>query len=412
MSAIKNILNKELTRVFKDKKLIFSLFIMPGLIIMVMYSMMGKLANNMMSDIEEHVPTVYMQNAPEDLKQIISATGYKANIKDVEASDDIDSLKSKIKNGDVDLLVVFDQGFNDAINTYQNAGDTIPEVKTFFNSSEDYSSSARDTFVNSVLSTYQKGLLEKRIGNMEQLQVFYIDKNPKASDIVDDRKADSKMISMLLPLLINIMLFSGAMGLGVDAITGEKERGTLSSMLLSPIKRSHIVVGKLVSLGILSTISAVIYTIFTIIGIGQLSGGLGESQSGGLGSLGNISFTPLEIIQFSIMLIIVVYLYVAFIALVAVYARTAKEASTYSMPLMILVMLGSIMTMFSGGTEKGIELFAIPIYNTAVSMQNVFNGELTMAQFGLTVGTTVVLAALITMLITKAFNSEKVMFNA
>ena len=412
MNAVKNIINKELTRVFKDKKMLFSLFIMPGLVILVMYSLMGKMANNMESDIKGHVPTVYLQNAPQGFKSVITATKFKADIKELNSSDNTDSIKKKIKNGDVELLVVFDKNFANTIQAYKKAGDAVPEVKTFYNSSEDYSSTARSNFVSTVLNTYQQALLKQRIGNMEQLQVFYIDKDPKASDIVDQKKAGSKVISMLLPLLINIMLFSGALGLGVDAITGEKERGTLASMLISPIKRSQIVVGKLVSLGILSTISAVVYAVFTIIGIQQLAGGFSDSGQGSAGGLGSISLTPIEILQFLIMLIIVVYLYVSLIAIVAVYARTSKEASTYAMPLMILVMLGSVMTMFSENSKKSLELFAIPIYNTAVSMQNVFTGELTMAQFGLTVGTTAILAALITMLITKAFNSEKVMFNA
>ena len=412
MNAVKNIINKELTRVFKDKKMVFSLFIMPGLVILIMYSLMGKMANNMESDIKEHVPTVYLQNAPQDFKSVITKSGFKADIKELNSTDNTDSIKKKIKNGDVELLVVFDKDFANTIQAYKNAGDAIPEVKTFYNSSEDYSNTARSNFVSTVLNSYQQTMLKQRIGNMEQLQVFYIDKDPKASDIVDQKKAGSKMISMLLPLLINIMLFSGALGLGVDAITGEKERGTLASMLISPIKRSQIVFGKLVSLGILSTISAVVYAVFTIIGIRQLAGGFSDSGQGSASSLGSISLTPIEILQFFIMLIIVVYLYVSLIAIVAVYARTSKEASTYAMPLMILVMLGSVMTMFSENSKKGLELFAIPIYNTAVSMQNVFTGELTMAQFGLTVGTTAILAALITMLITKAFNSEKVMFNA
>ena len=221
---------------------------------------------------------------------------------------------------------------------------------------EDYSVAAREKFLNMVLNTYQQQLLAERLDNIEQLQVFYIDKDPQSSIIVDEEKASAKPLSMLLPLLINIMLFSGAMGLGVDAITGEKERGTLSSMLISPIKRSDIVMGKLLSLGILSSLSAVIYTIFTMIGIQRLYGGFEGDADTAMGALGNISFTPIEMIQLLVLLLIVVYLYVSLISLVAVYARTAKEANTYVMPLMIVVMLGSIMTMFSGGTEKELNI--------------------------------------------------------
>lgn len=195
------------------------------------------------------------------------------------------------------------------------------------------------------------------------------------------------------------------MGLGIDAITGEKERGTLSSMLLSPIKRSEIVFGKLFSLAILTSLSAVIYTVSVMIGLKNLSGG-------GMGDINNLSFTPIEVLQLLSILMILVYLFVSLVSLVAVYARTAKEAGTYVMPLMILVMLGSIMTMFSGNMEKGIEYYAIPVYNSAVSIQNLFMGELTMAQYGVTIGSLALLALLVTTLVTRAFNSEKVMFNA
>jgi sodium transport system permease protein len=248
-------------------------------------------------------------------------------------------------------------------------------------------------------------LLEQRIGNSEQLTVFYVDKNPEASVIVNKEKASGRYLSMLLPFLINIMLYQSAMGLGVDAITGEKERGTLSSMLLSPIKRSEIVYGKLISLAILTSISAVIYVVSVVIGLQNL-------QGGSVSELSSISFTPVEILQLLVLLLVTVYLYVAMVAIVAVYARTQKEAGTYSMPLYIIVMLGSIMTLFSSGSGKSIVYYAIPVYNCSMSIQNLLTGELTAAQFGLTIGTLVLLAAVFTTLITKAFNSEKVMFNA
>jgi len=201
------------------------------------------------------------------------------------------------------------------------------------------------------------------------------------------------------------MLFSGAMGLGTDTITGEKERGTLASMLLSPIKRSEIVFGKLTSLGILTGLSAIIYAVSVAIGLQNLTGGA-------MGEMSNIKFTPLEIIQLLVILIVLVYFYVSIISLVAVYARTQKEANTYVTPLYILVMLGSVMTMFSGGTDKGLQYFAIPVYNATVSMQKLLIGELTGIQFGVTVGTLAAASLVIISFIIKAFNDERVMFNA
>ncbi len=407
MNGTKNIIMKELSRVFHDKKMVFSLFIMPAVMIIGMYSLMGTLLGNMMSDIEEHIPSIYIQNAPQELSEVIASTGYEANIEYLEASEQTDTIKDGILGGTVDLLVVFEEDFTDTIAAYQATGDPIPEVKTFYNTAEDYSSAARESFVGVVLNTYQQGLLQERIGNMEQLQVFYIDKQPETSIIVDEKKQDGRMLGMLVPFLLNIMLFAGAMGLGVDAITGEKERGTLSSMLVSPIKRGEIVFGKLISLAILSSISAAVYAVSIVVAMPILMNG---ATGGALGSV-SLQFSPLEILMLLAILIVVVYLYVSIVALVAVLARTSKEANTYVMPAYILVMLGSIMTYAGTGETKLINFF-IPIYNSAVSIQNLMMGELTLAQFGATIFTVCVLAAIITSLITRAFNSEKIMFNA
>lgn len=407
LNGTKNIVRKELSRVFHDKKMVFSLFIMPAVMIVGMYSLMGTLLGNMMSDIEEHVPSVYIQNAPADLDETLQSTGYNANIKYLEDSDNIEGLKDGIFNGTVDLLVVFEEGFSDTIGAYQTAGDPIPEVKTYYNTAEDYSSAARESFVGRVLYSYQQGLLAQRLGNMEQLTVFFIDKDPSASVIVDEKKQDGRILGMLVPFLLNIMLFAGAMGLGVDAITGEKERGTLSSMLVSPIKRGEIVFGKLISLAIMSSISAAVYVVSIVVAMPILMNG---ATGGELGSV-SLQFTPLEIIMLFVILIVVVYLYVAIVALIAVLARTSKEANTYVMPAYVLVMLGSIMT-YAGTGDTKLANFFIPIYNSAVSIQNLLMGELTLAQFGATVLTIGVLAAIITSLITRAFNSEKIMFNA
>ncbi|MDF2908642.1 MAG: putative rane protein [Herbinix sp.] len=407
MNGTKHIVKKELSRVFHDKKMVFSLFIMPAVMIVGMYSLMGTLLGNMMSDIEEHVPYVYIQNAPEELDEFITSSSYNANIEYLDAEGDTEPIKEGIYNGTVDLLVVFEEGFSDTITAYQTAGDPIPEVKTFYNTSEDYSGAARESFVGTVLNAYQQSLLQGRLINMEQLQVFYIDKQPETSIIVDEQKQDGRILGMMVPFLLNIMLFAGAMGLGVDAITGEKERGTLSSMLVSPIKRGEIVFGKLISLAILSSISAGVYVVSIVVAMPILMNG---ATGGALGSV-SLQFSPLEIIMLLVILMVVVYLYVAIVALIAVLAKTSKEANTYVMPAYILVMLGSIMT-YAGTGDAKLANFFIPIYNSAVSIQNLLMGELTLAQFGATILTIGVLAAIITSLITRAFNSEKIMFNA
>lgn len=408
MNGTKQIIKKELTRVFSDKKLIISLFVLPAVLIIGIYYFMGQMQSAMVDDIQKHVSSIYIQNAPEDLKDVIASAKLEANINYLGADSDLTGIKDGILKGTTDLLVTFEDDFLNKVKDYKSGGQ-IPEVKTFYNTSEDYSNSARNNFVDTILNAYQQKLLTERFGDINQLTVFHIDVDPDSSVIVDDKKASGKIFGTLLPYLITFMLFQGAMSLGIDAITGEKERGTMASMLLTPLKRSEIVVGKLISISILASLSAAIYAVSMIVAMPLMLGGFGGGDiMEGL----TITFSALQVIELLVIMLSLVYLYVGIVAFTSVLAKTAKEAAAYVSPIMIAVIVAGMATMFSGNGEKTLGMYAIPVYGSAISIQKILMGELTLQQFGATIGGTLLLAAIFTYFITKAFNSEKVMFNA
>ncbi len=78
---------------------------------------------------------------------------------------------------------------------------------------------------------------------MQSLTVFTVNSDNPDMVIQDEQKAGGKALGMMLPYFVTILLFAGAMGLGTDMVAGEKERGTMASMLVAPIKRSSIVLG-------------------------------------------------------------------------------------------------------------------------------------------------------------------------
>ncbi len=407
MKGTKHIIKKELTRVFTDKKLVVSLFVLPAVLIIGIYYFMGQMQSAMVDDIQKHVSTIYIQNVPEDFKDTLAGTGFEANIRYLEPGADLTALKDAILNGTTDLLVVFEEDFLNKVNAYQSGG-VIPEVKTYYNTSEDYSNTARNNFVDTVLSEYRQKLLTDRFGDINQLTVFHIDTDPGSSIIVDDKKATGKIFGTLLPYLITFMLFQGAMSLGIDAITGEKERGTMASMLLTPLKRREIVVGKLISISILASLSAAVYAVSMIFAMPLMLNGFSGGDMEGL----SLTFSALQVAELLAIMLVMVYLYVAVVSLASVLAKTAKEAAAYVTPILIIVIVAGMATMFSGNEEKALSMYAIPVYGSAISIQNILMGELTLPQFGATIGGTLLLAVLLTGFITKAFNSEKVMFNA
>lgn len=403
------IVRKELNRVFGDKKLIFSLFILPAVLVIGIYSLMGQLMNNMTHDIETHIPTVYLQNPPAELEAIMEATGYRelADIRILTADTsetELQNIQDLILAGNIELMVSFDPDFTTKVASYQSQGDPIPDVTFYYNTTGNYSAVAKGTFEAMVLQPYETLLLQNRLGNLELLNVY----QAKEIILVDEDKAGGEMVAMMLPYLITFLLFASAMSLCVDAIAGEKERGTMASLLLTPIKRRDLVFGKLVSLSILSAISALVYAISIVVAMPMMMNSLmGEAET-------TLTFrlSPFQALSMFAILITLVYLYVAVISLVSVIAKTAKEASTYVTPLYMVVLLAGMITMFQGGSQKADILHAIPVYGSALSIQNIMTSDLTVLQMGYSMAGNLIVAVILTMLVTKAFNSEKIMFNA
>ena len=74
MSGIRQIFGKELARIFRDKKMIFSVFLLPVIIMIAILSIINVLASNMENNIESHISNVYMMNSPESFQQILFLT--------------------------------------------------------------------------------------------------------------------------------------------------------------------------------------------------------------------------------------------------------------------------------------------------------------------------------------------------
>ena len=389
-------------RVFREPKMIFSLFILPVILMVGIYALIGYLGNSMTKDIEAHTSLVYMQNVPSELNDSLSAFTSKADVRGVESSEMLEELKTQVANGDVDLVVVFPQDFMSAVNDYEH-GSGIPDVLVYYNPSEDYSSEAWNRFSDVLNNTVRPALLETRIGDLKLLDVFTVNAGTdNGGQLINEQKASGKMLSMMLPYLITMMLFAGTMSLGTDTITGEKERGTMASMLVTPVKRRDIVLGKLLALTCMSMLSAAVYIVAMVIAM---------PQALGAGDMA-ISFTAEQVVMVVFLMIFLAFFYVSLVALVGVLAKTVKEATTYVTPLYIIVIVAGLFTMLStSGGHETYEYF-IPVYSSALALGEIFTQELTLVHFLISAGSTLVLSVIISGIIVKAFDSERLMFNA
>ena len=402
---VKQIVAKELRRVFMDKKLVFALFILPLIITVGMYSLIGILVSNQMDETSKHEDVVYLCNLPEELQVYVNQIG-NAKITKV-SKEQLEACKEEIKQGEADLLVDFEENFVESINSYK-LGSALPEVKTYYNPSEDTSNNAREAFLGQVLNPYKNQVLKDRLGDMNKLKVFEIDREAESSQLVDTGKATGKMLGSIIPYMVTIFLFAGAMSLCVDSITGEKERGTLTSLLISPITRGQLVMGKLLSLSILSCLSAVTYAVSMLIALPYTLNNMTNGANIGLRLVIGLG----QVMELLVLVLILVYLYVVIVSLVAVFAKSTKEASSYMSPLYMVIVVAGMITMFQGDKVPGLGEYAIPVYGTAKAIQSLLTGDLTLSAFTVNAVVTLGIAFVLTTLMVKAFKSEKLMLNA
>ena len=409
MKCISVVMKKELDRVFHDRKLIFSLFILPAVVIVAMYSVMGMMMNKMEEEIMEHTPVIEAIYAPEDFAALLDSYGMPLAENESDLTN-ADTLKELVRDGVIDVLLVFPEDFSERVASYQ-PGDAVPEIRTFYNPAETYSSAVRDTLGSFIFPEYESMLLRARFTDLDALTPFVVDsadgESEESSVITNEGQETGQFLGMLFPYLIVMLLFTGPMSLGVDAIAGEKERGTLASMLITPAPRRDIVLGKLFSLEILSFLSAIVYAVAMLFAIPSLAGG-GLEESASAVSL----ITPLSVLELFAVMIALVFFYVSVIGVFSIRAKSIKEASSYISMIYILVILAGVLTMFSGFSEPPLWRYAVPVYGSALSLQGIITGDLPIAGFLLSIGCTVLFGFLLTWLITRAINDERVVFNA
>ena len=399
MDGIRQICGKELARVFKDGKMLFSVFILPVVIMIVVMSLVSNMSQKAEQDVEKHVPVVCVENAPVEFEGFLGQTGIACEVRDVK---DREKLRDQIRGGEADLWIEFPEHFAEAVGNYQK-GDEIVQVKTYYNPSEEYSRAAFDTISTGALEMYRQTLLAERVDDMQKLTVFTVNSDNPDMIIQDDQKAGGKVLGTMLPYFVTILLFAGAMGTGTDMVAGEKERGTMASLLVSPIKRSSIVLGKVFALMIISGASSVVYVAAMVVFMPQMLGGASGEDLGI-----SLTLSPRQIGMLALLLVAIAFLYSAIIVLVSVFAKTVKEASSYVTPMYMLVLVLGIMTMFTTDAPKS-WFYMLPIYNTSIALQGILTQEVTAAQYGMTLGVTLALGAVLVGVIAKAFESEKMM---
>lgn len=392
MKNILTIIKKELRRFFTDKRMVISL-LLPGILIFVLYSVMGDFMSQSSSVEDDYIYQAVIVNYDQNLKPYFEGlTEDLFEITYIHHADDIylDELTDKI----LDLYIIYPDNF------YQNALDydasvsgnnNSPIVKIFYNSAKTESAQFYNIYTSGLIS-FQESISEKfRINADANLDY----------DLASNESMTIQIITMLVPFLLITFLFSGAMSISIESIAGEKERGTIATLLSTPVKRNEIALGKIIALSLVALTSAASSFIGLMLSLPKLMSGI---------SLDLTIYGPVEYLLLFFVLTTTTLLYVVLISLLSAYAKSVKEASSLSSVLMIVNMLVGVTTL-GGLTTTNLWASFIPVYNSVQSITAILSLEINTINLLTTSLVNLGIVGIGIYLLTLMFNSEKVMFN-
>jgi sodium transport system permease protein len=224
-------------------------------------------------------------------------------------------------------------------------------------------------------------------------------------DTADERENWGEKIGGMLPYLLFILCFQGAMFPATDIGAGEKERGTLETLLISPIERNKIVLGKFFIIAFAGAMTALITVLSMAIWGMVLSQGMGlKIVADFMAQIGAIDF----VLMF-LMLVPVVAIFAAMLLSISIYARSFKEAQSYMGPMVILVIIPAMLAILPGVELKGGWAW-VPLTNVALAMKELVKGTMDYYQLIAIFGSTVAIAGALIGFCVYWFNQEKVLF--
>ena len=385
MSKILIIVKKELLRILTDKRLCFTTIIMPGLMIFIMYALVGNVMSNTYSTLQNSEYTVVINNIKNNIKKIL----LKNKISFKEKNKPQNYYMNKIRDKNLDLYIDFDKNFEDNILNGTEKGVQVPSVSIYYNSQSN-SSNTGYMLLSSILNEYKDCIRN----------VFYVNSGNDLYDLATTKDSTGQFVSMILPMLLITMLFSICASVAPDSIAGEKERGTMATLLVTPIKREQLAIGKILGLSIIVVLGGISSFIGAMLSLPFLSIGQDEIDT----SVYSIN----DYLELFIIVISTVLIMISLTAIVSVLARSIKEASSSMAPLTILVALVGISGMYNQNGSNRLIHYIIPLYNSAQCMNEIFlfNGNIN--HVIITVISNLLYTIILVYILSKLFKNEKI----
>jgi sodium transport system permease protein len=402
INAIGIVYRKEFTEWVRDRRTLISTVLVPLLLFPIVMVGFTALAMVMVGKAKEETPRV-MVIGGEDSPQVLASlrkldslviTPYSAN------------WKEQISEKEIRAAVEIPSGFQASLQKGEARTANI-----YYYEGEMKSSFGADRIEN-FLKDYREEVVKNRLAaknvSTSVLTPFEIHRE----NVAPPEKVSGATVGGFIGYLVVLLCMTGAMYPAIELTAGEKERGTMETILSSPISRMDLVLGKflLVLSAALATAALSVLSMgisFSVLRHFNVSSGGGRGEAAAL----LLQLGPKAVAFLFVMALPLAVLFSAVLMTIALFAKSHKEAQSYLTPMTFLVVIPAVASLLPG-VELTPKLALIPILNTSLVCKEIMTGTYHWNSIALIFASTCVYAAAALFVAFKTFQRESVLFRS
>lgn len=368
---LRNIYLKEIKDSFRDRRTLLLTVLLP----LVMMTGLTFFYESLMSDGDGDVYNLAVSEAISEEEKAILQGYENINIKLAQNPGEM------VQEGEVHAALLFEEGFFEKINNGEEAGVTI------LGDSFSQKSSYLMSIVSTALTVLEKDVISNRLTTLGLDTQLVQPISVQYQEIAEDNTS-ANLLAMLIPLILALAIGVGAGPAASDLFAGEKERKTMEALLMTPVKRSTLLLAKWLTISTIGALTGIITLLVVSIEIYFFTENLKQSLSG--------HENLLLIMGIAIVIAIVYAMLVASILMVtSIAAKTVKESQSYSSPIMMLTVFPLMIITGIGVNELAFHHFAIPILNLFSLLKELIVGVVNYEHIFITIGSNIICLAIL-----------------
>lgn len=391
IATIKTIFHKEILDTLRDRRTILFMIVIPVLLYPAMMIFLNELASSQQAKMEEKTVKVALMHVPEDSPLILL---FKSEPK-IQITTSTDPL-GDVKKGDLDYVLELPGNMEQILS--QN-GTAV--IKLHYDRSNDDATTNLNR-VTDLLDRYRDGLLKQRLEQKSLPEAYFKPVDIQEVNVATKQKMGGLFIGRFLPMLMVIMVLAGSIYPAIDMTAGEKERGTLETILTSPATRTEIVIGKFLTVMLIAILTG-------LLNMGSMLATFEFGIFKGAAQTMQIKI-PLQYLLIMILCLVPLAIFFGGMMMtLASFARSFKEAQNLLTPVYLMGTMPAMISIIPGIQLEGFWM-TFPVANVTLLFKELLLGVFNPGHIFIVLFSVSFLAGVALFLAIRLFGREEVLF--